>query len=165
MNILRNLKVTVFGGTGFVGRHLIKSLCDSDCIIKVTTRNTAKGYFLQPLGDVGQISLVKFDISESKNLDDLFISLKEKLNLNEDINLIESYDISHLSGRNALAGQVTYSNKGKVKELYKIYNISSKNSGNDIGSMQEVMERRYTKINNVRTFPSLILIYLLDLNI
>jgi len=94
----------------------------------------------------------------TKNLEDLFISLKEKLNLNEDINLIESYDISHLSGRNALAGQVTYNNRGKVKDLYKIYNISLKNSGNDIGSMQEVIERRFSKINNLSILPSLILI-------
>jgi len=90
--------------------------------------------------------------------EDLFISLKEKLNLNEDINLIESYDISHLSGRNALAGQVTYNSKGKVKDLYKIYNISPTNSGNDVGSMQEVMERRFSKINNLGLLPSLILL-------
>jgi len=94
----------------------------------------------------------------TKSLEGLFISLKEKLNLNEDINLIESYDISHLSGRNALAGQVTYNSKGKVKDLYKIYNISAANSGNDLGSMKEVMERRFSKINNQSILPSLILI-------
>ena len=94
----------------------------------------------------------------TKNLEDLFISLKEKLNLNEDINLIESYDISHLSSRNALAGQVTYNSRGKLKDLYKIYNISSKNSGNDIGSMQEVIERRFSNISNLNTLPSIILI-------
>jgi excinuclease ABC subunit C len=63
-----------------------------------------------------------------------------------------------LSGRNALAGQVTYNSRGKVKDLYKIYNISSKNSGNDIGSMQEVIERRFSKISNLSTLPSVILI-------
>ena len=68
MDYLRNLKVTVFGGTGFLGRHLIKYLCDNDFIIKVPTRNPAKGYFLQPLGDVGQINLIKFDISDNEKL-------------------------------------------------------------------------------------------------
>ncbi len=71
MNHLRNLRVTVFGGTGFVGRHLIKHLCDHECIIKVPTRNPAKGYFLQPLGDVGQINLIKFDLSDNKKLKNL----------------------------------------------------------------------------------------------
>ena len=71
MNYLRNLKVTVFGGTGFLGRHLIKYLCDCECIIKVPSRNLAKGYFLQPLGDVGQINLIKFDLSDNKKLKSL----------------------------------------------------------------------------------------------
>ena len=71
MNHLRNLRITVFGGTGFVGRHLIKHLCDHECIIKVPTRNPVKGYFLQPLGDVGQINLVKFDLSDNQKLKNL----------------------------------------------------------------------------------------------
>ena len=81
MNNLRNLKVTVFGGTGFVGRHLIKSLCDSDCIIKVPTRNTAKGYFLQPLGDVGQINLIKFNLLDYKKVKDLIEDSDVVINL------------------------------------------------------------------------------------
>jgi len=71
MNHLRNLRVTVFGGTGFLGRHLIKHLCNQECIIKVPTRNPAKGYFLQPLGDVGQINLIKFDLSDNRKLENL----------------------------------------------------------------------------------------------
>ena len=71
MDHLRNLKVTVFGGTGFLGRHLIKYLCDHECILKVPTRNPAKGYFLQPLGDVGQINLIKFDLLDNKKLKNL----------------------------------------------------------------------------------------------
>ena len=71
MNNLRNLKITVFGGTGFLGRHLIKYLCNHECIVQVPTRSTAKGYFLQPLGDVGQINLIKFDLSDNKKLKNL----------------------------------------------------------------------------------------------
>ena len=71
MNHLRNLRVTAFGGTGFVGRHLIRYLCNHECIIKVPTRNPAKGYFLQPLGDVGQINLIKFDLSDNRKLENL----------------------------------------------------------------------------------------------
>ncbi len=68
MNQFRNLKVTLFGGTGFLGRYLIKHLCNNECIITVPTRNPAKAYFLQPLGDVGQIKLIKYDLSDDKTL-------------------------------------------------------------------------------------------------
>ena len=78
MNHLRNLRITVFGGTGFVGRHLIKYLCNHECIIKVPTRNPVKGYFLQPLGDVGQINLVKFDLSDNQKLKNLIGILFKK---------------------------------------------------------------------------------------
>lgn len=71
MNQLTNLKITIFGGTGFLGRHLIKHLCNDDCIIKVPTRNPAKAYFLQPSGDVGQISAVKFNLSDHKQIKNL----------------------------------------------------------------------------------------------
>ena len=71
MNNLRNLKITVFGGTGFLGRHLIKYLCNHECIVQVPTRSPAKGYFLQPLGDVGQINLIKFDLSDNRKLENL----------------------------------------------------------------------------------------------
>jgi excinuclease ABC subunit C len=93
-----------------------------------------------------------------KNLSKVLSSLKEKLDLKEAINLIESYDISHFSGKKALAGQITYNQTGKVKDLYRTYNISKENAGNDIGSMEEVIRRRFTKKGSEPALPSLVLI-------
>ena len=74
----------------------------------------------------------------------------------DQIKTIESYDISHHSGDNAVAGCVVYSQKGKTKNLYRTYNISKQNSGNDIGSMLELIERRFSSRKN--EIPSLIII-------
>jgi excinuclease ABC subunit C len=93
-----------------------------------------------------------------KDLSKVLSSLQDKLNLKEEINLIESFDISHFSGKKALAGQITYNKTGKARDLYRTYNISKENSGNDIGSMQEVLSRRFTKKGNELILPSLILI-------
>jgi len=82
--------------------------------------------------------------------------LKKELHINE-IKTIESYDISHHSGDNAVAGCVVYTQDGKAKNLYRKYNISKKNSGNDIGSMLELIERRFSSIKKENT-PSLIII-------
>ena len=84
-------------------------------------------------------------------------ALKKELRIVHDIQTIESYDISHHSGDNAVAGCVVYSNEGKVKDLYRAYNISSKNQGNDIGSMIELVERRFSS-NTKTPSPSLIII-------
>ncbi len=70
--------------------------------------------------------------------------LKKGLKLTDDIRYIESYDISHHSGANAVGGCVVYTKDGKEKNLYRSYNISKENSGNDIASMIELIERRFS---------------------
>ncbi len=81
--------------------------------------------------------------------------LKKELQIDE-IDFIESYDISHHSGTNAVAGCVVFTQEGKAKNLYRTYNISKQNSGNDIGSMLELIERRFSGGRN--KIPSLIII-------
>lgn len=47
--------VTLFGGTGFIGRHVVQRLARLGARIKVATRRPDRALFLKPLGDVGQI--------------------------------------------------------------------------------------------------------------
>ena len=84
-------------------------------------------------------------------------SLKTELKIENEIEIIESYDISHHSGKYAVAGCVVYNNNGKAKDLYRAYNISKENSGNDIGSMLELIDRRFST-NEGKKIPSLIII-------
>ncbi len=56
--------VTVFGGTGFLGRHTVRALARAGWRIKVAARRPARGFFLRPLGQVGQIDFVKCDIAD-----------------------------------------------------------------------------------------------------
>ena len=99
--------------------------------------------------------LTKNNLDKSINFK--FQELKEGLKHQNDLDLIESYDISHLSGKNAVAGCVVYSTQGKALNLYRSYNISKSNWGNDVGSMSEVIERRFSDVNS-RKVPSLVII-------
>lgn len=54
--------VTVFGGTGFLGRHTVRALAKAGMRIRVAVRHPNKGFFLPPMGTVGQIALVKCDV-------------------------------------------------------------------------------------------------------
>jgi len=60
--------VTVFGGTGFLGRHTVRALARAGWRIKVAARRPARGFFLRPLGQVGQIDFVKCDISDADSV-------------------------------------------------------------------------------------------------
>ncbi len=85
-------------------------------------------------------------------------SLTKELSLSKRIDLIESYDISHHSGTSAVAGCVVYSINGRLKEKYRLFNISKENSGNDIASMVEVIERRFNNQTIDMENPNLIIL-------
>lgn len=48
--------VTVFGGSGFIGRSIVQLLARDGWRIRVAVRRPADAHELQPLGDVGQIA-------------------------------------------------------------------------------------------------------------
>jgi NADH dehydrogenase len=58
---MRDAVVTVFGGTGFIGRHLVRRLAERGATVRVPTRSPRNAGFLQPMGNVAQVVLMPFD--------------------------------------------------------------------------------------------------------
>ena len=54
--------VTVFGGSGFVGVHVVRALAKKGFRLRVAVRNPGRGYRLRMLGDVGQIEVVQANV-------------------------------------------------------------------------------------------------------
>jgi uncharacterized protein YbjT (DUF2867 family) len=54
--------VTVFGGSGFVGRHLVRALAKRGYRVRVAVRHPDLAFHLQPLGGVGQIQAVQANL-------------------------------------------------------------------------------------------------------
>jgi NADH dehydrogenase len=63
-NLASNLDtlVTVFGGSGFLGRHVVRALAKRDYRIRVAVRRPELAGHLQPLGRVGQIHSVQANL-------------------------------------------------------------------------------------------------------
>lgn len=57
-------RVTVFGGSGFVGRYVVERLADRDIVVTVPVRDPEAAKFLRPLGQVGQVTPVACDIRD-----------------------------------------------------------------------------------------------------
>lgn len=55
--------ITVFGGTGFVGRHLVQRLAARGARVRVAVRHPKDAALLQPMGDVGQIAAVQASVT------------------------------------------------------------------------------------------------------
>ena len=54
--------VTVFGGSGFVGRHVVRALAKRGYRVRVAVRRPDLAVHLQPLGNVGQIHLAQANL-------------------------------------------------------------------------------------------------------
>jgi uncharacterized protein YbjT (DUF2867 family) len=54
--------VTVFGGSGFLGRNVVRALCKRDYRIRVAVRRPELAVHLQPAGKVGQVHAVQANL-------------------------------------------------------------------------------------------------------
>ncbi len=61
--------VTVFGGSGFLGRHVVRALAKRGYRIRVAVRRPELAGFLQPLGRVGQIHAVQANLRYPESVD------------------------------------------------------------------------------------------------
>ncbi|TAL28221.1 MAG: complex I NDUFA9 subunit family protein, partial [Alphaproteobacteria bacterium] len=60
--------ITIFGGTGFLGRHIVWALAKTGATIRVATRSPQHAYFLRPAGTVGQIVPVFCNIRDDASV-------------------------------------------------------------------------------------------------
>lgn len=77
---------------------------------------------------------------------------------------IESYDISHTFGADNVAGMVVFHNGRPMKSAYKRFSVKGFDGQNDVGSMNEVLTRRFSHYHNdeegstFKILPDLILL-------
>lgn len=60
--------VTIFGGSGFVGRYIVRGLAQKGYRIRVAVRRPGEAYYLQPFGDVGQIQVVQANVRDAESV-------------------------------------------------------------------------------------------------
>ncbi|MBM3527476.1 MAG: complex I NDUFA9 subunit family protein [Alphaproteobacteria bacterium] len=60
--------ITIFGGSGFLGRHLVRALAKRHYRIRVAVRRPDLAHHLQPLGRVGQIHAVQANLRHADSV-------------------------------------------------------------------------------------------------
>jgi excinuclease ABC subunit C len=75
-------------------------------------------------------------------------ALKNSLNLNEYPNVIECFDISHLSGTSTVGSMVQFRNGRADKQNYRRFKIRSVEGVDDFAAISEVVRRRYSRVKN-----------------
>ncbi len=99
--------------------------------------------------------------AESNN--NLIENLIKKFDLNNNINLIEVYDNSHIQGTDSIGALICFGSEGFIKKRYRKFNIKNEKIKNDdYGMMREVFFRRFSKAIKEKTgslsLPELVII-------
>jgi len=97
--------VTVFGGSGFVGRHVVRALAKDGWRIRVATRRPDLAFHLQPLGRVGQIHAVQANVRYPASIAAALKGAEAVVNLVAVLNESgrQSFDAVHVFGARTVA--------------------------------------------------------------
>ncbi|MGD8893516.1 MAG: excinuclease ABC subunit UvrC [Desulfobacterales bacterium] len=101
--------------------------------------------------------LKEFRASAATDME-ILIQLKKQLKLDKVPRRIECFDISSISGSEAVAGMVVFE-KGKADtSLFRKYRIKSVDVQDDYSCMAEVLKRRYGKGEKSKPYPDLLMV-------
>jgi excinuclease ABC subunit C len=102
--------------------------------------------------------VIQNHLSKEDRYNFAFKELQSVMGLKIPIKRIEAYDVSHISGDHAVASCIVFSDSGPSNKDYRLFNIPKEFSGNDVGSLKHVMERRLKYFKDKETKPNVILI-------
>ena len=78
---IKGKKVIIFGGTGFIGSHLINVLCKNSCQVDVVTRRNIKKLDFFIGNEPGQVRIVKIEKFDKDKLDPIIYGSEVLFNL------------------------------------------------------------------------------------
>ena len=88
-----------------------------------------------------------------------FENLQGSLGLNEPVERIECFDVSHSGGEATVAACVVFNHGGAVKTDYRKFNIKDAPAGDDYAAISQAFNRRYSRMKKEEgKLPDLILI-------
>ncbi len=97
--------ITVFGGSGFVGRHVVRRLAKQGWIIRVAVRDPERAKFLRPLGDVAQITPIAVPLQDAGAVAAAVAGTDAAVNL---VGVLyergrQTFEVVHVNGARAIA--------------------------------------------------------------
>lgn len=92
--------ITVFGGAGFLGRHIVRRLAHDGWIIRVASRDRERPQFLKIYGDPGQVVPIIADVTRAESVIPAVVDADAVINL---VGILaprgrNSFDAAHTQG-------------------------------------------------------------------
>lgn len=87
-----------------------------------------------------------------------FLELESILELQQPLQRMECFDISHTSGQQTVASCVVFNREGPLKTDYRRYNIEGITPGDDYAAMAQVLKRRFKPSTAAEKMPDIVFI-------
>ena len=141
-------------------KELIKKVVKKKFNIKVNITHSPSRAIrsIYSLCKINAKQVIHNHLSKEDRYNFAFKELQSVMGLKVPIKRIEAYDVSHISGDHAVASCIVFSDSGPSNKDYRLFNIPRELSGNDVGSLEHVMERRLKYYKDKETRPDIILI-------
>ena len=114
--------------------------------------------FIKPiisLAENNSAQIIQNHLSKKEKYAFAYKELSKKLSM-RNISRIDAFDISHQYMKEGVGSCVVFSENGPSKKDYRLFNIPNEIAGNDIASMEHVIERRLKYYDEKR--PDIILV-------
>jgi len=113
-------------------------------LVKLASRNAENG-------------LKEFRASAATDME-ILIQLLKRLKMDKIPQRIECFDISSISGTEAVAGMVVFEKGKPNKSLYRKYSLKSVDAQDDYFCMAEVLKRRYGNGEKSKPYPDILMV-------
>ena len=114
--------------------------------------------FIKPiisLAETNSAQIIQNHLSKKEKYAFAYKELSKKLSI-RNISRIDAFDISHQYMKEGVGSCVVFSENGPSKKDYRLFNIPNEIAGNDIASLEHVIERRLKYYDEKR--PDIILV-------
>jgi excinuclease ABC subunit C len=127
--------------------------------VRISSRpRGARGRWLQLATDNARVALAQ-QLSRRSHLAHRLNSLQQLLEMEDPIERIECFDVSHSHGEATVAACVVYGTEGPIKSDYRRFNITDVTPGDDYAALEQAVRRRYTRVRREEgRLPDLLLI-------
>jgi NADH dehydrogenase len=111
--------ITVFGGSGFIGRYLVQCLARRGWLVRVAVRHPDSALFLKPFGDVGQITPVAASLRHTGSVQAAVAGADAVVNL---VGILhqrgrQRFDAIHAGGARTVAEAATAAGAGRLVQM------------------------------------------------
>ena len=119
---MRDRRVTVFGGSGFLGRYLVRRLAAAGARVDVAVRDPEAALPLKTMGDVGQITLVAASVRNAASVDRAVAGADTVINL---VGLLyesgaQTFQAVHVDGAETIARAAAAAGVGRLVQMSAI---------------------------------------------